>query len=84
MVFLNKCDLVEDPELLELVELEVRELLKSYQFPGDTMPVIRGSALGALNGEEKWEKQIDDLMDGGGQEHSAAAARCGQAVCHAD
>ena len=63
VVFLNKCDAVEDPELLELVELEVRELLKSYQFPGDTMPVIRGSALGALNGEEKWEKSIDELME---------------------
>src|SRR5689334_25092569 len=61
-VFLNKCDAVEDPELLELVELEVRELLKSYQFPGDALPVIRGSALGALNGEEKWEKTILELM----------------------
>src|ERR1700740_476776 len=63
VVFLNKCDSVEEPELLELVELEVRELLKTYQFPGDTIPVIRGSALGALNGEEKWEKQIDALME---------------------
>ena len=63
VVFMNKCDSVEDPELLELVELEVRELLKLYQFPGDTIPVVRGSALGALNGEEKWEKQIDALMD---------------------
>src|ERR1700686_5562 len=63
VVFMNKCDSVEDPELLELVELEVRELLKLYQFPGDTIPVIRGSALGALNGEEKWEKSIDELMD---------------------
>jgi elongation factor Tu len=62
VVFLNKCDAVDDPELLELVELEVRELLKSYQFPGDDVPVIRGSALGALNGEEKWEKSVDDLM----------------------
>jgi elongation factor Tu len=62
VVFLNKCDMVEDAELLELVELEVRELLKSYQFPGDTVPVIRGSALLALNGEEKWEKKIDELM----------------------
>jgi elongation factor Tu len=61
-VFLNKCDAVEDPELLELVELEVRELLKSYGFPGDEIPVVRGSALGALNGEAKWEKTIDDLM----------------------
>jgi len=63
VVFLNKCDSVEDPELLELVELEVRELLKTYQFPGDTVPVIRGSALGALNGEAKWEKSIDELME---------------------
>jgi elongation factor Tu len=63
VVFLNKCDAVEDPELLELVELEVRELLKTYQFPGDTLPVIRGSALGALNGEEKWEKTILELME---------------------
>jgi len=62
VVFLNKCDAVEDPELLELVELEVRELLKSYGFPGDEIPVVRGSALGALNGEEKWEKTIDELM----------------------
>ncbi len=63
VVFLNKCDMVEDAELLELVELEVRELLKIYQFPGDQVPVIRGSALGALNGEEKWEKTILDLME---------------------
>src|SRR6266852_4694400 len=62
VVFLNKCDMVEDAELLELVELEVRELLKNNQFPGDTVPVIRGSALGALNGEEKWEKKIVELM----------------------
>jgi elongation factor Tu len=63
VVFLNKCDMVEDPELLELVELEVRELLKSYQFPGDKIPVIRGSALQALNGDAKWEKTIDQLME---------------------
>jgi elongation factor Tu len=63
VVALNKCDAVDDPELLDLVELEVRELLKSYKFPGDDVPVIRLSALGALNGEEKWEKQIDALMD---------------------
>src|ERR1700737_1408001 len=62
VVFLNKCDMVEDAELLELVELEVRELLKSYQFPGDALPVVRGSALQALNGDEKWEKKIDELM----------------------
>src|SRR5215472_13475542 len=59
VVFLNKCDMVEDAELLELVELEVRELLKSYQFPGDKIAVIKGSALQALNGDAKWEKTID-------------------------
>jgi elongation factor Tu len=63
VVALNKCDAVDDPELLDLVELEVRELLKGYGFPGDDAPVIRLSALGALNGEEKWEKQIDALME---------------------
>src|SRR6201986_1622317 len=63
VVALNKCDSVDDPGLLDLVELEVRELLKSYQFPGDDVPVVRLSALGALNGEEKWEKQIDALME---------------------
>ncbi len=63
VVALNKCDAVDDPELLDLVELEVRELLKTYQFPGDDVPVVRLSALGALNGEAKWEKQIDELME---------------------
>ena len=63
VVFLNKCDAVEDAELLDLVELEVRELLKLYKFPGDAVPIIRGSALGALNGEEKWEKMILELME---------------------
>ena len=53
---------MDDPELLDLVELEVRELLKSYQFPGDDVPVVRVSALGALNGEEKWEKAVEELM----------------------
>jgi elongation factor Tu len=62
VVALNKCDAVDDAELLDLVELEVRELLKSYQFPGDDLPVVRLSALGALNGEAKWEKQVDELM----------------------
>ena len=62
VVFLNKCDAVEDEELIELVELEVRELLSKYQFPGDDTPNIRGSALGALNGEPKWEAQVDALM----------------------
>jgi elongation factor Tu len=62
VVFLNKVDAVDDPELLELVELEVRELLTSYGFPGDDLPVVKGSALGALNGEEKWEKTVEELM----------------------
>jgi elongation factor Tu len=62
VVFLNKADMVDDEELLELVELEVRELLSSYEFDGDNIPVITGSALGALNGEEQWEQSIIDLM----------------------
>ena len=62
VVALNKVDMVDDPELLELVELEVRELLSKYEFPGDDLPVVRVSALGALNGEEKWEKSVDELM----------------------
>ena len=63
VVFMNKVDLVDDAELLDLVEMEVRELLSSYQFPGDTMPVIRGSALGALNGDAKWVAKVEELMD---------------------
>src|SRR6201982_2323331 len=62
VVALNKVDMVDDAELLELVELEVRELLSKYEFPGDDLPVVRVSALGALNGEEKWEKTVDELM----------------------
>jgi elongation factor Tu len=63
VVAMYKVDMVDDPELLDLVELEVRELLKSYQFPGDDLPVVRVSALGALNGEAKWEKTVDELME---------------------
>ena len=63
VVYMNKCDAVEDPELLELVEVEVRDLLNKYQFPGDKIPVIRGSALKALEGDAKWEKSIHELMD---------------------
>src|SRR3954466_9000177 len=62
VVALNKVDMVEDAELLELVELEVRELLSKYQFPGDDIPVVRVSALGALNGEPQWEASVDELM----------------------
>ncbi len=63
VVYLNKADMVDDEELLELVEMEVRELLTEYGFPGDDVPVITGSSLGALNGEEKWVNQIMALMD---------------------
>src|ERR1051326_6155444 len=59
-LFMNKVDAVDDPELLDLVELEVRELLSAYEFPGDDIPVVRGSALGALNGEPEWEKTVDE------------------------
>ncbi|SIO24391.1 elongation factor Tu [Algoriphagus halophilus] len=63
VVFMNKVDMVDDPELLELVEMEVRELLSFYEFDGDNIPVIAGSALGALNGEEKWVDTVMQLMD---------------------
>ncbi|AMG30361.1 elongation factor Tu [Grimontia hollisae] len=63
LVFMNKCDMVDDEELLELVEMEVRELLSEYDFPGDDCPVIRGSALGALNGEAEWEAKIIELAE---------------------
>jgi elongation factor Tu len=63
VVFMNKVDLVDDEELLDLVEMEVRELMSAYSFPGDTMPVIRGSALGALNGEQKWVEKVEELMN---------------------
>ena len=63
VVFLNKVDAVDDPELLDLVEEEVRDLLTAYKFDGDNIPVIRGSALGALNGEENWVAKIEELMD---------------------
>ena len=62
VVFLNKCDAVEDPEMLELVEMEVRELLNKYKFDGDNAPIIRGAALPALNGDPKWEEKIGELL----------------------
>ena len=62
VVFMNKCDMVDDEELLELVEMEIRDLLTEYDFPGDEIPVIQGSALGGLNGEAKWEEKINELM----------------------
>jgi elongation factor Tu len=63
VVALNKCDTVDDPELLDLVELEVRELLSSYEFPGDDVPVVKVSALKALEGDEEWVKGVDELLD---------------------
>jgi elongation factor Tu len=63
VVFMNKVDMVDDPELLDLVEMEIRDLLNFYEFPGDEIPVIRGSALGALNGEPKWVATVEQLMD---------------------
>ena len=63
IVFMNKCDMVDDEELLELVEMEVRELLSEYDFPGDDLPVIQGSALGALQGEAQWEEKVVELAD---------------------
>jgi elongation factor Tu len=63
IVFMNKCDMVDDEELLELVDMEVRELLSEYDFPGDDLPVIQGSALGALNGEKQWEDKIIELAE---------------------
>ena len=63
VVFMNKCDMVDDEEMLELVEMEMRELLSFYEFDGDNTPVIRGSALGALNGVTEWEDKVMELMD---------------------
>ena len=62
VVFLNKCDMVEDEEMFELVEMEMRDLLSSYEYDGDNTPIIRGSALGALNGEAQWEEKVMELM----------------------
>ena len=62
VVFLNKCDMVDDEEFIDLVEMEVRELLSEYEFPGDDTPIIRGSALGALNGEAQWVEKVEELM----------------------
>ncbi len=63
VVFMNKVDMVDDEELLELVEMEIRELLSFYEYDGDNVPIIQGSALGALNGEEKWVKTVEELME---------------------
>ncbi len=63
VVFMNKCDMVDDPEMLELVEMDMRELLSQYEYDGDNTPIIQGSALGALNGEPQWVEKVMELMD---------------------
>ena len=63
VVFLNKCDMVDDEELIDLVEMDTRELLNEYGFPGDDTPIVRGSALGALNGDPKWVEKVEELMN---------------------
>ncbi len=63
VVFMNKCDMVDDEEMLELVEMDMRDLLSQYEYDGDNTPIIRGSALGALNGEPQWEEKVMELMD---------------------
>ena len=82
VVFLNKVDMVDDPELLELVEMEVRDLLKKYEFPGDKMPIVAGSALKALEGDtvRDWRRQHPEADGGDGQLHSDAEASDGQAL----
>ena len=80
VVFLNKCDAVDDPEMLDLVEMEVRELLNKYKFDGDNATVVRGAALPALNGDAKWEKTIDELLDGARHADPRPGARHRQAV----
>ena len=80
VVFMNKADAVDDEELLELVEMEVRELLSAYEFPGDDIPVIQGSALKALEGDAEWEKTVEELMQAVDCLHPDTGARCGEAV----
>ena len=80
VVFLNKCDAVEDPEMLELVEMEVRELLSKYKFDGDDAKVVRGAALPALNGDAKWEETIGELLAALDSEIPEPHARDRQAV----
>ena len=84
VVALNKCDMVDDPELLDLVELEVRELLSSYEFPGDDVPVIQVSALKALEGDEAWTAKIDELMARVRRLHPRAHPRRREALPDAD
>ena len=80
VVFLNKCDLVDDAELLDLVELEVRELLSKYQYPGDDIPVIRGAALKAIEGDKQWVAKVEELLAALDKSDPGAEARSRQAV----
>ena len=84
VVFLNKCDAVEDAEMLDLVEMEVRELLSKYKFDGDNAKVVRGAALPALNGDAKWEETIGELLGGARHGDPGAGARHRQAVPDGD
>ena len=84
VVALNKADMVDDEEILELVELEVRELLSEYEFPGDDLPVVRVSALKALEGDEEWGDKLLELMDAVDAVHPGADPRHREAVPHAD
>ena len=84
VVALNKADAVDDEELLELVELEVRELLTEYEFPGDDAPVVRVSALKALEGDAEWAEKVLELMAAVDEFHPGAGAGVGQAVLDAD
>ena len=84
VVALNKCDMVDDPELLDLVELEVRELLSSYEYPGDDVPVIQISALKALEGDETWMAKVDELLEACDTLHPRARPRRREAVPDAD
>ena len=84
VVFLNKVDMVDDPELLDLVEMEVRDLLTQYEFPGDKIPIVRGSALKALNGDADAEKQITRARGSDRRLHSRARAANRSAVPDAD
>jgi elongation factor Tu len=80
VVFLNKADMVDDPELLELVEVEIRDLLSEYEFPGDDIPFVIGSALKALEGDKEYEAKILELAEAARHLHPGARARPGQAV----
>ena len=80
VVALNKCDMVDDEELIELVEMEVRELLSEYEFDGDNIPVVRVAAFPALQGDAKWGESVLELMTGRGRQHPDPGSRDREAV----